>query len=1105
MSEKYDLILESVFGIDINQDTSEIIKGLDDKITDEKEFQSEVYVDDTNKEVIINYTPKQKEDKITNLCIAAGLLNPEFDRAEKVYRMEVEESGKDYKYTLQGYSLGGAFSQYAAIMSEGYIQNYQVINYNSLGIESFLEFRGNEFLGYKIGLLYYLNSIFYDDDSMEVILVELIDKGVIKDANISSEYRKEFGQKLRAEKLKKVLTEILNDKLELEEEKVEKLVEENFNPRIIERKMRFIDKYKEYQATNKNNIINYIISDNIPARIFKHIGATYLVDQNLKNFSGGLDEELINRIENLEEEQLDKLLEARVDLFEPYMLLAEGANGKSAKNRFFKQPKIGNITNNVSFDYLRSIIKDIIVDLNSKDKEILPEVFRLSRRGTGKEFLKIIKDRLHHSMYLQKKISEYELKYECTFFQENPDLLTDDDKVYRLDQAVLEQLERRMKYLEVKDLWKWELTGEGVFLNLGKEQEDDEEVKEYHRSYSAEKFTNEEKRLKIDLQEPSLNRIYGSLKQHRYLAKYDSDYLVEDDDLYQFPANQGVGFEILSEHTELKRAVEVDGQDISGTYNEKDREEADIGDRRKTLRYKYFGDNIILEDDYKLIYLYGANKENELIIDGFKNGDYGINLVEKTQEVEETQVPLTYTPHQVKFDNFEFIVLKKFELQRSIYDHSKVVIEGMIREDDFADYQRYLEKEDPQLVITYDNDDSKILFKGIIEDYSIGYSGYDYHLNIHALSYSVLLQRKRINRIYQNLGTTYNQVFGKLMNQSPEFNIACVDGSIGGTELVSEDYPLVLQYKENEWDFIKRISSYLNKLLIVDDTKDDSEKINIQLGAHNLPAKKLNNIRGRRMKKIGERFNQFYYYKIDKHAHFRSENIFDIGRKVKYNVNNEKNHTLQLIIIKNRIYMEKGMLYSDLTLVNPEDINLEKELRERAIKGRSFRAEIQQVNNKHKAQVLFKDLEDEYDESTSFWFPIDKLYATAYLAPDLGDIVDIYFKGKNEKYATIKSSSIDKEDEIENEATDKLLFTPEGYQMKLNNEQVLFAGKDNKSALQVKEEEVNLVSTNSQIQINKEEISGTKEKAQFSINNQQTVFKFGSKNVVIDSNGISIL
>ena len=59
------------------------------------------------------------------------------------------------------------------------------------------------------------------------------------------------------------------------------------NHLIIERKMRFIDAYKNYQARiktsgSKENIINYLSSDNLCSKLFKQIGKHILLIR-LKN------------------------------------------------------------------------------------------------------------------------------------------------------------------------------------------------------------------------------------------------------------------------------------------------------------------------------------------------------------------------------------------------------------------------------------------------------------------------------------------------------------------------------------------------------------------------------------------------------------------------------------------------------------------------------------------------------------------------------------------------------------------------------------------------------------------------------------------------------
>jgi hypothetical protein len=471
---------------------------------------------------------------------------------------------------------------------------------------------------------------------------------------------------------------------------------------------------------------------------------------------------------------------------------------------------------------------------------------------------------------------------------------------------------------------------------------------------------------------------------------------------------------------------------------------------------------------------------------------------------EEKKGNMTYTSYKIKFNNFDFISLDKLEIKKSIYEHSKAVITGVISQDNITDYEVYLTGDDPQLLITYADDDAKILFKGIIENYKFIHKNYDYYLELEALSYSRLLERKKNSRVYQNLGTTYNQVFSNIMDENPEFRIAFADESIGESQLVSEDYPVVLQYKETEWDFIKRLASYQNQILIVDDTKDDSETINILAGPHENEPQELNNVSGSKSKKTDKKNNIFDYYKIYHHEHYRSKDIFDIGKSVKYKLNNQKDTKMELIILKNRIYIDNEILCSDLTLAEKDAITVRKEKRRLPIVGRSFRAEVKQLDNMHRAQVQFLDIFDEYDERTAYYFPLDKPYTTAYLAPEIGDIVDVYFKSKNEKHATIKSSSTDNNQEVENDPADKIITTPTGYQIKINNELILISSKDNKSLVEIKEDGLKMISDKNIVEMSSDSIKMNTEKGNVSMDSSKTELAFGSKKIEITDSAIDM-
>ncbi|MGM0509119.1 MAG: hypothetical protein ACQERZ_08195 [Fusobacteriota bacterium] len=465
-----------------------------------------------------------------------------------------------------------------------------------------------------------------------------------------------------------------------------------------------------------------------------------------------------------------------------------------------------------------------------------------------------------------------------------------------------------------------------------------------------------------------------------------------------------------------------------------------------------------------------------------------------------------FTQHNLSIENFEFEILEELSIKKELNNHSVVYIKGVIDSDEKGKYEEYLSSEYPKLNLKCGKGEKNI-FKGVIYNQKILQTDFnECVLEIWGISYSKTLEETFNNRIYQNKGTMYTDVFEKIKEKNEIFDIQFSNSELESTKLVSGDYPLVLQYKESEWDFIKRISSYLNQPIVVDDTKDDTEIINIKVGIHELEAKSLNNNSGSMQRKIGRNYIH-NYYTVKKHKHSRSKDIYEVGYPVKYISDQMTDTEEEVIVFKNEIYLEDNILMSDFTLVKKEEIEIKKIKRQKSIKGRSFRGEVKKLKADHTAQVEFLDLENEYKKSKSFWFPIDKPYTGAYFSPEEGDVVDIYIKGDNEKYSTLKSSSTDNDTKDDNNPKEKRIISNTKQEIVLNDEEesIKIISLTDASQMEMNEDLIEIMNAGTNLKLTKEgEVTLASEDRKINITDDGIVVESDGNTIEMSKDGVAV-
>lgn len=115
----------------------------------------------------------------------------------------------------------------------------------------------------------------------------------------------------------------------------------------------------------------------------------------------------------------------------------------------------------------------------------------------------------------------------------------------------------------------------------------------------------------------------------------------------------------------------------------------------------------------------------------------------------------------------------------------------------------------------YDMENSITLFAGKVQKMEINTEGGHLELNILANSYSVDLDNKKRSRSFQDTEMTYQELVEQVVEDENGVIIFC------GNECKKKTGRIYIQYKETNWEFLKRIASELGISLFVDMTKEN--------------------------------------------------------------------------------------------------------------------------------------------------------------------------------------------------------------------------------------------------------------------------------------------
>jgi len=432
--------------------------------------------------------------------------------------------------------------------------------------------------------------------------------------------------------------------------------------------------------------------------------------------------------------------------------------------------------------------------------------------------------------------------------------------------------------------------------------------------------------------------------------------------------------------------------------------------------------------------------------------------------------------YKIRFEPFNILHIKTFTGFFGVNEHATISFSGTIEKDKEEEYTNLGTSSTEVSVYAFDMEGNEELwFKGVVTDIEIKVD-IDYKtIFVTAKTGSYLMDVSWHTRTYQEPSLTYDEVLSSFTKDYPQGSFIMKKGS--GIPIND----LIMQYKETDWSFTKRLASHFNTI-VIPDYKAGGAKY--YFGIKNSSSASDFDTVAYIVKSDTEQYDHKVKHgvslsKSDTTYYIAKERtIYNLGESVTINGK-------ALFISKIETTLEGAELYHTYYLKPLNGFQVEKCYNLRTV-GASFDAKVLDV----KKDVVQVEVErDENKGSCGVrWFPYSTVYSTPdgtgwYTMPEIGDSVRMYIptEGEAEAYV-ISATHLESSDTSErvnpdyksimNKHKKEVLFKPDeliitnndGMSIEILDEEGIKIISDKKIIIQ-SEEGVSIASTKSDLKV----------------------------------------
>lgn len=358
-----------------------------------------------------------------------------------------------------------------------------------------------------------------------------------------------------------------------------------------------------------------------------------------------------------------------------------------------------------------------------------------------------------------------------------------------------------------------------------------------------------------------------------------------------------------------------------------------------------------------------------------------------------------YTQGDILIAPYKFQKITRLKVTRELNEHAKLYISGIIDEEN-AD--KYVETADAEASISMSVKDDKNsvtnIFQGVVTNIQVNANKDVRTLEIEALSRTFLMDIKKKSRTFQNENSSYGEVFN-IVNSGYN-NLQMLDSITNGSKIDK----LIVQYKETDWEFIKRLASHFNVPVVSECQLDDMKYSIGNSGC--CKTYKLDEFNYSIKKGLQE-------YKL------KSENDVDdlddinlisyevITRKIMYLYNLVNFKGRSLYVYKSEMELLNGVILNKYILRDGKGIKVRK-IYNNKIVGISLEGNI--LDTKNDVVKINLQIDGKQNKGGARWFPYSTVYSSPdgtgwYCMPEVGDSIRLYFPDNEEKNAYAISST----------------------------------------------------------------------------------------------------